>query len=197
MAEAEWKRARRVVNDSRGMYWGTFTPRAWASPITPPVLQGIARANVGCGRNLMPGFHNVDRRPHPGAGFGDLEDRLPFQDRTIEFVFARHVLEHVVDFGSALEEIRRVLQPGGILEAVVPYRADNENPYHLRRFTHRSLWAVCGPGNTLEGVPDAWTPLFIGITRRGFPWVQVQRTLGLNLPVGPRLEMTFVLRKTA
>ena len=77
----------------------------------------------------------------------------------------------------------------------MPFRRDNENPYHLRRFSERSLWAVLGPGNTLEGQPDGWRLLHVGITRRGFPSVQLQR-LGLNLPVGRRLEMTFVLRKT-
>jgi SAM-dependent methyltransferase len=193
-----WKAARRAVRAAKALYWGAFTTRAWPCPVTPDAMQGAVRVNAGCGRMILPGYYNVDRRRHDGAIEGSLVNGgLPFPDGGVDFVLARHVLEHVVDFGDALEEIRRVLKPGGILEAVVPYRSDGDNPYHFRVFRTSSLYAVCGPGNTLEGVPDAWRPLFIGITRRGFPWVQVQRALGLNLPVGRGLEMTFVLERVA
>lgn len=196
LGNPDWKRARRVVNASRRMYWGRFNPRSWSCPATPEATQGEVRVNAGCGRMVLWGYYNVDRRKHEGVIEGSLESgRMPFPDSSVDFVLARHVLEHVVDFGDALEEIRRILRPGGLLEAVVPYRDDGDNPYHFRVFRPSSLYAVCGPGNTLEGVPDAWRPLWIGMTRRGFPWVQVQRAAGLNLPVGRVLEMTFVLEK--
>lgn len=45
---------------------------------------------------------------------------LPFADSSYDFIFASHVLEHVQDDAQALNEIRRVLKPGGIAVLPVP-----------------------------------------------------------------------------
>ena len=45
---------------------------------------------------------------------------LPFADDTFDFIIASEVLEHVTDDAVALEEILRVLKPGGTLAATVP-----------------------------------------------------------------------------
>jgi SAM-dependent methyltransferase len=73
--------------------------------------------------------HNVDLR------------KLPFGDETYDFVFASHVLEHIIDDRKALCEIRRILRPGGIAVLPVPILAEKTieypepNPhesYHVR-----------------------------------------------------------------
>ncbi len=46
--------------------------------------------------------------------------RLPFPDGTFDRIIASEVLEHVTDDQVALEEIFRVLKPGGTLAATVP-----------------------------------------------------------------------------
>jgi SAM-dependent methyltransferase len=46
--------------------------------------------------------------------------RLPFPDDTFDRIIASEVLEHVSDDQMALEEIHRVLKPGGTLAATVP-----------------------------------------------------------------------------
>ena len=45
---------------------------------------------------------------------------LPFADNTFDKVICSEVLEHIPDFKGALEEIERVLKPGGIFCASVP-----------------------------------------------------------------------------
>ncbi len=45
---------------------------------------------------------------------------LPFSNGSYDFVYASHVLEHVLDDRKALCEIRRVLKPGGIAILSVP-----------------------------------------------------------------------------
>lgn len=66
---------------------------------------------------------------------------LPFADGSFDVVFASHVLEHVAQDQRAMEEIRRVLRPGGLAILEVPivsdvtveYPAPNPNEFgHVR-----------------------------------------------------------------
>ncbi len=66
---------------------------------------------------------------------------LPFADKTYDFVFASHVLEHIPDDEKAISEIRRILKPNGIAILPVPIVAEKTieypepNPhesYHVR-----------------------------------------------------------------
>jgi SAM-dependent methyltransferase len=47
---------------------------------------------------------------------------LPFQDDSFDVVFSIYVLEHVTDPKQLVEEIRRVLKPGGVFLALTPNR---------------------------------------------------------------------------
>ena len=49
---------------------------------------------------------------------------LPLADGSLDFFFASHVLEHVVEDRQALSEIYRVLEPGGLAILVVPITAE-------------------------------------------------------------------------
>lgn len=48
--------------------------------------------------------------------------RLPFQDGTVDVMICYHVLEHVPDDRSAMEEISRILAPGGFALVQTPRR---------------------------------------------------------------------------
>lgn len=50
--------------------------------------------------------------------------KLPFDDKSFDFVYASHVLEHVDDDRRALAEIVRVLRPGGMAILPVPIFGD-------------------------------------------------------------------------
>jgi len=45
---------------------------------------------------------------------------LPFPDDTFDRIIASEVLEHVLDDEGALDELARVLKPGGVLAATIP-----------------------------------------------------------------------------
>ncbi len=47
--------------------------------------------------------------------------QIPFDDNSIDIIFCNHVLEHVDDDLKALNEIRRVLKPGGWAILQVPF----------------------------------------------------------------------------
>lgn len=51
-------------------------------------------------------------------------ENLPFEDNSFDMVYSSHVLEHIPNLEKALQEIYRVLKPGGINFCVVPTRAD-------------------------------------------------------------------------
>ncbi|QDY70410.1 glycosyltransferase [Qingshengfaniella alkalisoli] len=50
----------------------------------------------------------------------DVTDMTLFPDASFDVVWCAHVLEHVLDTGRALAEIRRVLKPDGLLLVTVP-----------------------------------------------------------------------------
>lgn len=93
-------------------------------------------AGCGTGLNLAtlpPGSVGIDLNPRnialvrarlPGhvAVEGDIED-MPFADATFASVVCTEVLEHVPHPESALDEIHRVLRPGGVLIGSVPARS--------------------------------------------------------------------------
>ncbi|MDA0686310.1 MAG: methyltransferase domain-containing protein [Bacteroidetes bacterium] len=47
--------------------------------------------------------------------------RLPYDDQSLDLIIANHVLEHIRDLPRALQEIKRVLKPGALLIAQVPW----------------------------------------------------------------------------
>ena len=52
----------------------------------------------------------------------DLRKKLPFPDRSVDYVYTSHVLEHLAaaDAPKLIEEVFRVLKPGGMVRLVVP-----------------------------------------------------------------------------
>jgi SAM-dependent methyltransferase len=61
-----------------------------------------------------------ERYPSVEAIVADCQERLPFNDAYFDRVLAVHVLEHLPDLPRALDEIQRVLAPGGRFHAVIP-----------------------------------------------------------------------------
>ena len=51
---------------------------------------------------------------------------LPFSNNEFDFIICNHVLEHIPDDKKAMQELYRVLKPGGSAILQVPYKADLE-----------------------------------------------------------------------
>ena len=62
---------------------------------------------------------------------------LPYGDGVFDLVMSAHVLEHLVDPGVALNEMVRVLKPGGLLIACLTRRSPLGMYVHLKWRTHR------------------------------------------------------------
>jgi len=77
---------------------------------------------------------------------GSVEDELPYPDSSFDVVIIREVLEHLWDDTRAMNNLRRVLKPTGILVVAVPY-FDDDDEFHVRMhspFTLHKLAAHTG-----------------------------------------------------
>jgi len=104
--------------------------------------------DIGCGGNKQLSWAiGVDVHPYPGVDVvTDLEQRLPFVDDEVDHVLAIHVLEHIHDLIGLMNELHRIIRPGGILHAMVPC-VDCHNavgdPTHVRFFNKKTFRYFC------------------------------------------------------
>ncbi len=110
--------------------------------IKPYITKQATFLDVGCGAgfSLMKAYSELECEiqgidPEPGAhGVGRFTDglwkerpiiqgtaeSLPFPDASFDIVYSSHVLEHVNSEKQALQEMKRVLKPGGVLIIGMP-----------------------------------------------------------------------------
>ena len=103
----------------------------------------MRKLNLGCGRDIRPGYVNLDLVKIPGIDVvADLERRLPFPDDTFDEIFSSHVLEHVRDLIPLLGELARISKPGAVLRIEVPHLSffgAYTDPTHKRFFGYHSF----------------------------------------------------------
>jgi SAM-dependent methyltransferase len=101
--------------------------------------------NVGCGRNILEGWHNLDSYPLPGVDLVvDLErcargpgeaPAIPLPDGSIDQFLLSHVLEHIREPLPMMQELWRVASPGAVMTVRCPYGSSDdawEDPTHVR-----------------------------------------------------------------
>lgn len=139
-------------------------PTRSAAPAAP------RRLHVGCGRERLDGWVNIDAQGFPGVDVvADVTQGLDFRD--CEAVYAEHFLEHLrVDHAlDFLSEAHRVLREGGLIRLSTPnldwiwathYRLDGATDGKARAavrvnrafhgWEHRFLWNRELLGEVLE-----------------------------------------------
>jgi len=81
------------------------------------------KVNVGCGDSPLADWTNVDVYSAPNIFYWDCRRSLPFDDQSVDIIFAEHVYEHFdhpLETGPFLAECRRCLRPAGVLRIIVP-----------------------------------------------------------------------------
>jgi hypothetical protein len=95
------------------------------------------RLNLGCCDALLPDHVNVDIVEGPGIQVVDLRQRWPWADGSIDHIRAWDIIEHLPDKIFTMNELWRVLRPGGTAEIAVP---TTEGTGAFQDPTHVSFW---------------------------------------------------------
>lgn len=96
--------------------------------------------NLGCGNEKLPEEIGVDIIDGPMVDVvTDLNQYpLPFKNNSVDIVRSSHCFEHLDNLIALMEDIHRMLKPGGILEFTVPHVSNIEffrDPTHKHSFT--------------------------------------------------------------
>jgi SAM-dependent methyltransferase len=114
--------------------WTTQVPYSPSSRLleTSPRLGPKYRSRMG--KLVQYLASDYDERAHRASLHLDLQ-AIDLPDQSLDVILTAHVLEHIPDTGRALDEIHRVLKPGGVALIAVPVpqartMAPSEPEYH-------------------------------------------------------------------
>ena len=79
----------------------------------------MSLSDVGRAKENFDQFNENTSTKSCNFGVADAK-KLPFKDNTFDFIICSEVLEHIIDYQSALSEINRILKPEGKLAVSVP-----------------------------------------------------------------------------
>lgn len=139
--------------------------------------------NLGCGHMKIDGVPGLDLAAPGETGLGgrkfdgatsdivgDATD-LPVADESLDFLFAAHLFEHLLDPVTALNEWARTLKPGGVLYATIPDHRKTDtmviDSTHVHAFVPKSaknLFELCGW--TVEAVEEFERSIAFGLIAR-------------------------------
>lgn len=139
--------------------------------------------DVGCGRRKLPGAVGIDRRRRRAVAAElqlDIDHDLldfpwPIEDSSFELVHCSHVLEHLPPTARVMEEIYRVLKPGGQAFLVCPHFSWVEA---YRHFEHCHFFTL-GSFDYFVGQPDIYDANFRTVRRELF-FDDISNALGIG-----------------
>ena len=96
--------------------------------------------NLGCGSKKLPEEIGVDIIKLPNVDIvADLNKYpMPFDENSVDEVRSSHCFEHLDNLVALMEDIHRILKPGGLLIFTVPHVSNIDffrDPTHKRPFT--------------------------------------------------------------
>jgi len=100
------------------------------------------KLNLGCSDEHLDGFVNVDVC-EPADVIADLTVTWPWDDGTVSHIRAWDIIEHLPEPIFTMNEMWRVLEPGGTVEIVVPTtdgRGAWQDPQHVSFWNRNSFF---------------------------------------------------------
>jgi SAM-dependent methyltransferase len=128
--------------------------------------------DVGCGSAKVPGAVGLDISAETDADIVHDLDEFPYPVETDSFdhVLLQDVLEHVREPVRVMEELHRVLRPGGHLQLRTPHFSSSlayGDPTHQHYFSAKAIRSLAEPGfahytpvrfNVVHVTLDLWLP---------------------------------------
>jgi len=100
--------------------------------------------DCGAGGRTHPRILSVEMVPHPNNTVQADGRQLPFRADSFALVLSQAVLEHVPDPQAYVDELERVLAPGGLLWIEAAFlQPVHQAPWHFQNFTPFGLAEVC------------------------------------------------------
>lgn len=105
------------------------------------------KLHLGCGRDVLPGWVNLDLHPGPGIDVvANLDEcgttPLPFDDNTFDELLGSHLIEHLRNPLELMQELHRISKAGATATFKTPYGSSDdafEDPTHVRQY-FRNSW---------------------------------------------------------
>ncbi|MEO8026793.1 MAG: methyltransferase domain-containing protein [Bryobacteraceae bacterium] len=152
-----------IYSERRSKAWTARLLRLLAPPLLfipnprEPLHYPLGRWNLYIGgAGAQPdGYVNIDLFAVPGVDVAADAERLPFRSAIFQCIECDAVLEHVRNPERVMDELERVLAPGGYIHVVTPFC----HPFHAypddyRRFTPAGLRELSG--DRFEVVAEGW-----------------------------------------
>lgn len=109
------------------------------------------KLNLGANDRRFPGFLSVDIVP-PADVIADLTKGWPWPDSSVAEVLAYDVFEHLPDKRHTMNELWRVLKPGGRATIQVPHATDGDGGHCDP--THVSYWTTSDFEYYIPGIAE-------------------------------------------
>ena len=101
------------------------------------------RLDVACGSNKTPGFFGVDIAGNDVDVIWDLEKfPWPFPDNSVDEIVCNHYIEHTKDLIAFMNELYRIMVPGGTAIIRAPYYNSMrawQDPTHVRAISEATF----------------------------------------------------------
>jgi SAM-dependent methyltransferase len=141
------------------------------------------KLHLGCGRNIMTNWVNLDFVEGPGVDvLANLDEcataPLPFEDDEFDEVYASHLIEHIKNPLPFLQELHRVCVADAKATFRCPYGANDdafEDPTHYRQYFANSFMYFAQPTywRADYGYRGDWQPETIQLVVSGAKWRNV------------------------
>lgn len=146
----QWPRFYYFVYDNLGpLYFGGLNPKKFLRRYSSAT---DVKVNVGSGaRRLASGVTNVDLQKYSGVDVVANITNLPFQTNSVDVVVCDQVLEHVSEPDHAVQEIHRILKPGGRAYISTPFLYPfHASPSDFQRWTIAGYRKLLGEFEIIE-----------------------------------------------
>lgn len=122
-------------------YFGWSPRKSLKKLFKEPELKDKIIINIGSGiKTIHPEIINVDIFPFKDVNLVTDATKLPIKDNSVDMVITESTLEHIPDVELAIQEICRVVKPGGYVYISIPFLMPfHASPNDYFRLTHEGI----------------------------------------------------------